>query len=64
MADYRLYILDPKGHVLRSVEMQFPNDGEALDAASDHANLHGMELWQLGRHVHTFRPAPSEDARD
>ncbi len=63
MADYRIYFLDPDGHVARSIELQLETDDDALKAASGHSHAYGMELWQLGRHVRTFKPVPPEDGR-
>ena len=63
MADYRLYLLDPDGHVARSIELQLETDEQALDAASGHQHAHGMELWQLGRRIRTFKPPAAEGAQ-
>ena len=62
MADYRLYFLDPDGHVARSIELQLETDDDALREVSGHPHAYGMELWQLGRCVRTFRPSSSEGA--
>ena len=62
MADYRLYLLDPEGHVARSIELQRETDAEALREVSSLAYTYGMELWQLDRRVCTFKPSPPECA--
>ena len=60
MADYRLYILDAQGRITRAIELQRETDAEAVREASSLDHLHGMELWQLKRHVRTFN-TPKRD---
>lgn len=62
MADYRIYFLDPEGRIVRALELQRETDAEAVREASSLDHLHGMELWQLDRHVRTFSPSTHEEA--
>jgi len=56
MADYRLYILGPDGHIRRAIEIVADDDAEAISFARDSLTGETGELWNLGRMVGTFRP--------
>ena len=55
MPDYRAYIMGPDGHVQNRVELQCNDDVEAIRLARQLIDDHDVELWQLDRHIETFR---------
>ena len=55
MPDYRLYFLDANGKVAHAVELQCPNDDNAIQLAETHADGRDMELWSLKRRIRTFQ---------
>ena len=55
MPDYRAYIMGPDGHVQNRVELRCDDDVEAIRLAKQIVDGHDVELWQLDRHVETFR---------
>ncbi|MDP3174940.1 MAG: hypothetical protein Q8M88_10960 [Phenylobacterium sp.] len=54
MATYRLFMLDPEGHVRSATVLECADDAEATARAAEHPHEHGMELWQGARVVHRF----------
>ena len=55
MPDYRAYIMGPDGHVQNRVELRCDDDVEAIRLARQLVDGHDVELWQLDRHIETFR---------
>jgi hypothetical protein len=55
MQDYRAYIMGPDGHVQNRVDLQCANDVEAIKLAKQLVDGYDVELWQLDRHIETFR---------
>jgi hypothetical protein len=55
MPDYRAYIMGPDGHVQNRVELRCDDDVEAIRLAKQIVDGHDVELWQLDRHIETFR---------
>ena len=55
MQDYRAYIMGPDGHVQNRVELRCTDDVEAIRLAKQLVDADHVELWQLDRHVETFR---------
>ena len=55
MQDYRAYIMGPDGHVQNRVDLQCADDAEAIKLAKQLVDGRDIELWQLDRHVQTFR---------
>ena len=53
--DYRAYIMGPDGHIENRVELQCDHDDEAVGLAKQLVDGHDVELWQLDRHIETFR---------
>jgi hypothetical protein len=52
MLDYRLYFVDPEGHIVRApIEFDSASDEEAVAAAQQHHDGLDMELWQRRRLV-------------
>ena len=58
MPDYHLYFLSPEGKVTHAVELECPDDENAIEMAESQADGRAMELWSLKRRVKTFQPAP------
>ena len=54
MPEYRAYILDREGHIIRPVDLNCGNDDEAKEKARQLVNGHDVELWQLDRKISTF----------
>ena len=54
MLDYRAYILDRDGHIVRSVEFHCENEDAAKERARQLVDGHDVELWQRERKVSTF----------
>jgi hypothetical protein len=55
MQDYRAYIMGADGHVQNRVDLQCADDAEAIKRAKQLVDGRDIELWQLDRHVQTFR---------
>jgi len=55
MQDYRAYIIGPDGHVQSRVDLQCTDDVEAIKLAKQLVDGYDVELWQLDRHIETFR---------
>jgi hypothetical protein len=55
MQDYRAYIMGPDGHVQNRVKLRCSDDVEAIRLAKQLVDADDVELWQLDRHVETFR---------
>ena len=53
--DYRAYIMGPDGHIENRVELRCDDDVEAIRLAKQAVDGHDVELWQLDRHIETFR---------
>jgi hypothetical protein len=55
VADYYLYLLDPKGSITKRVELiGCPGDDHARDLAAAHPHAGRMELWERSRLVERF----------
>ena len=55
MQDYRAYIMGPDGHVQSRVDIRCDDEAEAIRLAKQLVDGHDVELWQLDRHIETFR---------
>jgi hypothetical protein len=53
--DYRAYIMGPDGRIQNRVELRCDDDVEAIRLAKQVVDGHDVELWQLDRHIETFR---------
>ncbi len=62
MADYRLYLLDARGHIHHAKPLVRDTDEEAIEAVIDCPNDFGAELWQLERQIRVFPPKPPAEA--
>lgn len=51
MPEYRAYILDREGHIIRPVELFCENDDAAKEDARKLVDGHDVELWQLDRKI-------------
>lgn len=54
MPEYRAYILDREGHIIRPVELFCENDDAAKEDARKLVDGDDVELWQLDRKIATF----------
>jgi hypothetical protein len=55
MPEYRAYILDREGHIIRPVELFCENDDAAKEDARKLVDGDDVELWQLDRKIATFQ---------
>jgi hypothetical protein len=55
MQDYRAYIIGPDGHIQNRVELRCDDDVEAIRLAKQAVGGHDVELWQLDRHIGTYK---------
>jgi hypothetical protein len=55
MQDYRAYIMGSDGHVQNRVDLRCNDDAEAVRLAKQLVDGRDIELWQLDRHIETFR---------
>ncbi len=54
MSQYRIYLLDHRGHVARAIVQEAESDEAVLRAAAMLDHPHGFEVWDHARRV---RPA-------
>ena len=64
MANYRLYLMDHRGHIQRAVEMDCDDDGGAVRLAEEASEIVGAELWQGARLVRRFEAPIAEPQAD
>jgi hypothetical protein len=55
MQEYRAFIMGPDGHVQHRVDLRCNDESEAIGLARQLVDGHDVELWQLDRHIATFR---------
>jgi hypothetical protein len=53
---YRIYALGAGGNIESGADLSAGNDRQALHEAGEHANLHGLEIWQGNRQVALISP--------
>ena len=51
MPEYRAYLIGPDGHFFSAVELEAPDDEEAISAAKQLVDGHDVELWQRDRKI-------------
>jgi hypothetical protein len=58
VVEYRADIVDLEGHIVRAIDLVYPND----DAANEHARSlidgHDVELWRGARIIAKFQHKP------
>ena len=59
MAGYRLYILNPRGHIVDAVEFHCEDDAAAQALAELHGEGRATELWNDARVVRRYEARPS-----
>jgi hypothetical protein len=59
VTDYRVYILNDKGHIQSDTLIVSPNDAQAIDAAKKINRARNVELWDGERLVGRFKTTPS-----
>ena len=55
MQDYRAFIMGPDDHVQNRVDLRCAEVAEAIKLAKQLVDGCDVELWQLDRHIETFR---------
>ncbi len=60
MARYRLYLMDPDGHIVRAEDMDAGTDAEAVKAARQLHAIEALELWCNSRKVMRLESAASD----
>jgi hypothetical protein len=55
MAEYRAHFLTEVGHITKALDLDYPSDEAAKEAAKQLVDGHDVELWQFGRKIETFR---------
>ena len=56
MVGYHLYVLDERGHIAGSSDLDWRNDAEAVRFAERYPCPYGVELWAGGRRIGAFDP--------
>ena len=63
MADYRLYLFNPRGSIQNAIALDCEDDQEAIEAARAERWPHLVEVWRRGRLVSLLvQPAPKAPA--
>ena len=55
MQDYRAYLLDDDGHIVKRVDMACPDELTANEQARQLLDGHDVELWQGSKKLATFK---------
>ena len=45
MPEYRVYLLDQQGHIVRREEFEFPDNEQAIEKAKQFVDGRAVELW-------------------
>lgn len=59
MTDYRVYLLNDKGHILNDAAIVANDDAQAIEAAKKIVRARNVELWDGERLVGRFKIEPS-----
>jgi hypothetical protein len=51
MVDYRAYVLDKDGHIIKAEPLSCESDDEAVTAAQLFVDGHDVEIWQRARFI-------------
>jgi hypothetical protein len=62
MPEYRVYIIGPDGHFLKSVPMECADDNEATEQAKQLVDGHDVELWEHARKIARFDHKPKKSS--
>lgn len=57
MHSYRAYLLDADGHIVDRIDLTCEDDESAKARAKEFVDRHGVELWDGGRKIATFKPS-------
>ena len=63
VAEYQLYFHDSRGHIMRRVDVDVPDDDAARRKACDLDHAECIEVWNLKRRVGIVEPANRRDDR-
>lgn len=58
MTDYRVYILNDKGHIQSDALIVSENDAQAIEAAKKLVGVRHVEMWDGERLVGRFKTTP------
>ncbi|MBU6463396.1 MAG: hypothetical protein KGK01_04190 [Bradyrhizobium sp.] len=59
MTDYRVYILNDKGHIQGDTAIVSADDAQAIEAAKKIVGARNVELWDGERLVGRFKTTPN-----
>jgi hypothetical protein len=59
VTDYRVYLLNDKGHILNDAAIVANDDAQAIEAAKKIVRARNVELWDGERLVGRFKIEPS-----
>ena len=55
MIQYRVFVLDKAGHIVRAHVVDAPDDGAATEGAKQYVDGHDVEVWDGKRMVDRLR---------
>ncbi len=58
MPDYRLYLLNDRGHIHSAKDLQCSSDEEAVEKAEQFRDGRALELWQQARFIKKIPKLP------
>lgn len=61
---YRLFLLNPKGQVFSSIDLEGKDDHDVVLQAKRHDTPNGAEIWQSARKVAIIEPSSTIASRD
>jgi hypothetical protein len=56
MEEYRAYIIGLDGHIIKRIDLRFPDKEEARRRAKVAVDGHAVELWRADRFIERFEP--------
>ena len=56
MLEYRMYIIDNGGKIVERIDLECPNDAEAVSDGKTYALKNGVEIWCGQRVVTVIHP--------
>ena len=55
MLQYRVFVMDRAGHIVRAHVVDAPDDEAATEQARQYVDGHDVEVWQLSRKIAYFK---------
>lgn len=56
MREYRMYVLDNIGKIIERIDLEYPNDAEAVSDGKIYAQKNDVEIWCGQRVVTVLHP--------